>query len=151
MLHKTIIELYFRYGNTVWGQCHQTLLDRLQSMQNRAARIITGISYKDADHPSILYRLGWLSIRHLIVLDLAVSMFKVARGIAPPPTQEMFHYISESHSYDTRSVSSGNFQLESVRLTVGKSAISYIGPKISNDIENQIKQLKNIETFKGKI
>ena len=151
MLHKTLTEPYFRYGNTVWGQCNQTLLDRLQSMQNRAARIITGISYEDADHPSILYPLGWLSIRHLIVLDLAVAMFKVARGIAPPPTQEMFHYISELHSYDTRSASSGNFQLKSVRPTVGKSAISYIGPKIWNDIENQIKQLKTTETFKRKI
>ena len=48
-------------------------------MQNRAVRIIIGISYEDADHPSILYRLGWLSIRHLIVLDLAVAMFKVAK------------------------------------------------------------------------
>ena len=34
---------------------------------------------------------------------------------------------------------------------MGKGAISYIGPKIWNDIENQIKQLKTIETFKGKI
>ena len=151
MLYKTLIESYFRYGNTVWGQCHHTLPDRLQSMQNRAARIITRASYEDADHPSILYRLGWLSIRHLMVLDLAVATFKVARRIAPPPTQEMFHYISEFHSYDTISVSSGNFQLKYVRLTVGKSAISHIGPKIWNDIENQIKQLKIIKTFKGKI
>ena len=90
-------------------------------MQNRAARIITGISYENADHPSILYWLGWLSIRHLIVLDLAGAMFKVAREIAPPPTQEMFYYISELHSYDTRCVSSGNFQ--SVRITVGKSTL----------------------------
>ena len=63
MLHKTLTEPYFRYGNTVWDQCHQTLLDRLQSMQNRAARIITGISYEDADHPSILCRRGVWVIR----------------------------------------------------------------------------------------
>ena len=81
MLHKTLIEPYFRYGNTVLGQCHQTLQDRLQSMQNRAARMIVGISYEEADHPSILYRLGLLRVRHLIVLDLAVAMFKVAKGI----------------------------------------------------------------------
>ena len=62
MLYKTLIEPYFRYGNTVWGQCHQTLLDRLQSVKNRAARIITMIHYEDADHPSILYQIGWLSI-----------------------------------------------------------------------------------------
>ena len=108
-LYRTLTEPYFRYGKTVWGQCHQTLLDRLQSMQIKAAGIITGISYEDTDHPSILYRLGWLRIRRLIVLDLAVAMFKVARGISPPPTQEMFHYISELHSYNTGSASNGNF------------------------------------------
>ena len=43
-------------------------------------------------------RRGWLSIRQLIVLDLAVATFKVAKGIAPPPTWGMFHYISELHS-----------------------------------------------------
>ena len=142
MLYKTLTESYFRYGNTVWDQCHQTSLDRLQSMQNRGARIITGISYEDANHPSILCRRSWLSIRHLTVLDLAVATFKVAKGIAPPPTQKMFHYISELYSYDTRSVSSGNLKLKSVRLTVEKSATSYIGPKTWNGIENQIKQLK---------
>ena len=57
-----------------------------------------------------LYQLGWLIIRHLIVLDLAVAMFKVARGIARPPTLEMFPYISELHFYDPKNPSSGNFK-----------------------------------------
>ena len=123
MSYKTLIEPYFRYGNTVWGQFHQTLQPSLQSMQNKAAGIMTGISYED--HPSILYRLCWFSIRHLIILDLPVAMFKVAKGIAPLPTQEIFHYISGLHSYDTRNAFSGNSQLKYVRLDVGKSSISY--------------------------
>ena len=78
-------------------------------------------------------------------------MFKVARGIAPSPTQEMFHYVSELHSYDTKNASSEKFHLKSVRLTVGASAISYMSPKIWNEIEIQIKQLKTIEIFTEKI
>ena len=75
-------------------------------------------------------------------------MFK---GITIPTTQEMFHYISELHSYDTRSASSRNFKLISVRLNMGKSAISYTGPKLWNDTEIQIKQFKTMEMFKEKI
>ena len=30
-LHKTLIEPYFRYCNIVWGQCNETLKDKLQS------------------------------------------------------------------------------------------------------------------------
>ena len=54
------------------------------------------------------------------------------------PCSGNVRYVSKLHPYDTRSAYSGNFQLKSVRLTMEKSAISYIGPKIWNNIENQI-------------
>ena len=38
LLYKTLIEPYFRYCNTVWGYCNETLLDKLQVLQNKAAR-----------------------------------------------------------------------------------------------------------------
>ena len=38
-LYLTLIEPYFRYCNTVWGNCEQGLLNKLQTPQNRTARI----------------------------------------------------------------------------------------------------------------
>ena len=35
-LYLTLIEPYFRYCNTVWGNCEQGLLNKLQTLQNRA-------------------------------------------------------------------------------------------------------------------
>ena len=64
-----------RYGNTIWGFCDNNLIDKLQCLQNRVCRIITGIGYENADHPSLLKELGLLSIRQLINLDLGVLMF----------------------------------------------------------------------------
>ena len=40
LLYKTLIEPYFRYCNTVWGYCDETLLDKLQVLQNKVARVI---------------------------------------------------------------------------------------------------------------
>ena len=40
LLYKTLIESYFRYCNTVWGYCNKKLLDKLQVLQNKAARVI---------------------------------------------------------------------------------------------------------------
>ena len=51
-LYQSMIEPYFRYCNIVWGQCNETLLDRLQTLQNRAARVIANVSYEAADHNS---------------------------------------------------------------------------------------------------
>ena len=39
-----MIDSYLSYCNTVWGQCDETLLDRLLSLQNKAARSITNFS-----------------------------------------------------------------------------------------------------------
>ena len=54
MLYKTIVELQFRYCNTVWGQCGDTLLNRLQALQSRAARVISFQKYDNTDHERLL-------------------------------------------------------------------------------------------------
>ena len=43
-LYQSMIDPYLSYCNTVWGQCNETLLDRLLSLQNKAARSITNFS-----------------------------------------------------------------------------------------------------------
>ena len=32
-LYRTLVEPYLRYCNIVWGQCNETLLDKLQTLQ----------------------------------------------------------------------------------------------------------------------
>ena len=37
----TLIQSQFDYSDIVWGNCGKTLFDRLQKLQNRAARVLT--------------------------------------------------------------------------------------------------------------
>ena len=137
-LYITIIEPYIRYCNTVWGQCQNFLLNKLQTLQNKAARIVAGKSYKEADHTKLLQELGWLNVRKLICLDLGISMFKINNGDAPEAILEMFRH--NDYSYYTRGVASDNFLVNMARLSIGKTAISYIRPKLWNSIPRSIKQ-----------
>ena len=66
-LCQSTIKLYFRYCNTVWGQCNETLLDRLQTLQNSAARVIANVSYEAADHSGLLCDYGKLNVHNLIL------------------------------------------------------------------------------------
>ena len=43
-LYQSMIYPYLSYCDTVWGQCNETLLDRLLSLQNKAVRSITNFS-----------------------------------------------------------------------------------------------------------
>ena len=76
MLYKTIVKPHFRYCNTVWGHCGDTLLNRLQALRNRAARIISSQKYDNTEHKYLLKNLKWLSVRQLIMLDTAVLVYK---------------------------------------------------------------------------
>ena len=40
-IYNALIQSQFDYCNIVWGNCGKTLFDRLQKLQNRAARVLT--------------------------------------------------------------------------------------------------------------
>ena len=106
-----MIEPYFRYCNIVRGQCNETLLDRLQTFQNRAARVISNVSYEAADHNSLLCDYGWLNVYNLILLDLRAFMYKTQKGLAPDSFFDLYHSVTKVHPYNTRSINKGNLQI----------------------------------------
>ena len=150
-LYQSMIEPYFRYCNIVWGQCNETLLDRLQTLQNRAARVIANISYESADHNSLLCDYGWLNVRNLIRLDLGVFMYKTQKGLAPDVFYDLYHSVTELHSYNTRSAYNGNLQIPLTNLRAGDKAISVSGARIWNNIPKSVKQAQSLDVFKREL
>ena len=45
LLYNSLAQLYFEYFSLVWGNCRDSLKEKLQKLQNRAARVIRGDSY----------------------------------------------------------------------------------------------------------
>jgi hypothetical protein len=44
-----MVQPYFEYCSLVWGNCGESLKEKLQKLQNRAARVITGDTYDTGD------------------------------------------------------------------------------------------------------
>ena len=76
MLYKTLIEPHIRYCSIVWGNCGEALKDKLQILQNRAARIITRTTYDTANHFALLRQLKWLDVRSIRKLEMGLFMRK---------------------------------------------------------------------------
>ena len=148
LLYKSLVEPYFRYGNTVWGLCNSILIDKLQTLQNRIARIDTDTSYDEADHPVLLRELGWLTIRKLITLDLGIFMCKVNKGINHDPICELFHKASDTHRYETRYAMEDDFHKISIKKEITKTAISHSGPKLWNNIPRSVREVSSLDLFK---
>ena len=83
MLYKTLVEPYLRYCNTTWAKCGQQLIRKLQILQTRAARVVMGIKYEEADHDLLLASLGQMNIKQLVYYDTASLMYKITQGAAP--------------------------------------------------------------------
>ena len=53
-----LVQSHFDYCSVVWVNCGKTLRDKLQRLQNRAARVLTNSKY-DADEGILLNDFGW--------------------------------------------------------------------------------------------
>ena len=83
---KTIVQAFISsrldYCNSVLYDVTDNLLQRLQSAQNAAARLITWTGRREHISP-VLQELHWLPVRRRIDFRLATLMFKSLHGCAP--------------------------------------------------------------------
>ncbi len=79
------------YCNTLLGSCSARLINKLQIVQNAAARVLTRT--RKYDHISlVLSTLHWLPIKHRIDLKILLITYEVLNGLAP-------QYLSEVLSH----------------------------------------------------
>ena len=151
-LYRTLIEPYLRYCNTVWGQCSDTLKEKLQCLQNRVARAIAVQRYDEANHRNILNDFEWLNIRHLIDYDLGVLlMYKTVNGHGPEIRKEAFHDVNSTHEHATRSAVKGDLFVPRKTTIIAQQEVSVAGPRLWNMIPSTIRNAQSIDTFKVRL
>ena len=98
LLYHTLIEPSFKYCSIVWRQCSETLKDKLQTLQNKAARAIAKVRYDEANHSKLLTDFGWLSVRNLIKLDMGIFAYKELNNLHPKQDIRPFQKLDEQHT-----------------------------------------------------
>ena len=128
------------YCNSLYYGINQSLHKQLQSLQNRACRIIKGLKKKDGTEPH-LQELHWLRIQERIEFKILLLTFKSINGIAPS-------YLSNLVTYD--SYGSRDIALHSP-VSNSSRAFSVVAPRLWNDLPQDIKQSRDINIFKNKL
>ena len=104
-LYKSLIQPYFDYCSPLWDTCEccdKTLKDNLQTLQNRAARIIYGANY-DTRSKDILKNLKLDSLDERRKKLKCVFLYKVLNGILAPCLRENLERLTAlSRGYDLR-------------------------------------------------
>ena len=151
MLYRSLVETHLRYCNIIWGQYNETLKDRLQVFQNKAARTIAKVKYENADHLRLICQLGWLTVRNLIRLDLGIFIYKSQNNLFPETAGEFHLPASKIHSRQTRSAASGNVFLPRCNLSFTQKSIAFSGATSWNEIPVNIKKAESLDSFKSKL
>ena len=128
----------------VWGGCDSYLLDRLQVLQNRAARVVTGKSWFTSTG-RLLKECKWLSIRQLVFYQTVLGVHKIMRARKPEYLSKKF---GADHPCRTRQSTSGCIRLGdefNAKSSLSHTSLCY------NRIPSTIRQDTTFETFKYKL
>ena len=108
--------------------------DKLQKMQNRAARIIT-FSNCEVRSSFLLYELGWERLEHVRLKQLAVTMYKIHNDLSPSHLRRIFTNTGTSnvHSHNLRN-SEVNYYVPRPRTESAKGSLHYSGSVLWNKI-----------------
>jgi len=82
LIYQAIIQPHFDYCNVVWRNCGKTLQNKVQKLQNRAARVLTYSNY-DADAGYLFELLRWRNLSCQQQIQRATMIFKSLQGLAP--------------------------------------------------------------------
>ena len=123
--------------------------NKLQRLQNWAARVITGLPYAVRSE-EIRKQLGWSSLSEMRNQQKSIMMYKIVNGLAPAYMADMFSFQYGSQVYNLRN-SSLNFEIPIARTELYRNSFAFTGVKIWNKLREDLKTEPSLNAFKKKI
>ena len=145
-MYNALVMPYFNYCGAVWGNINKGLADKLQKLQNRAARILTFSNY-DVRSSVLLDELGWERLEYVRLKQLAVTMYKIHNNLSPSYLRRIFTSTSDVQSHNLRN-SELNYYVLRPRTESAKGNLHYRGSVLSNKIPSEVRKLPSLNVFK---
>lgn len=142
------------YCNALLAGQPASLLNRLQSVQNAAARLYAGVNRR-CDVTTILRdELHWLKVEYRIVYKLCLLVFNCVRGDGPDYLRNYCVNPADQsvRLSRNRSAGSGNLLIPRTHLkTYGQRSFATSGPSAWNALPLELKNEPTLSTFKSKL
>ena len=127
------------------GCCGKTRIDNLQTLQNRAARIVTNSSFR-VSAADLIKRLEWPTISDIILSETATIIYKSTNSLAPEYLSKLFVQNSALTTMRLRNTKAPLFKTSN-----GQKSISFRGPKLRNQLSSDVKRAPSRATFKRRL
>ena len=137
------------YCLPVYGTTNATLLRRVQSLQNFAAKICVE-GAKRSDHATpIIKSLKWLKIDKKLMFDVAITVFKIRNNTLPAWFLHLPTNNEALHGRFTRQLN--NLHVPRHNTDCGGRSLHILGPKIWNSLPSHVINSGSLPSFKAKL
>lgn len=147
-IYHALINSYIRYGIIVWGGASKTALKPLQTLINKAVRIITFAPFGNLDLNPAYKQLHLLTIEQSYKFEIAKFSFKSKYDLLPISIGNYFEFSSEqqNHNHFVRN------RVRPIRFLsnskTGEKTVQYNSFQIWKEIPLEIKTSPSLNIFK---
>ena len=132
---------HINYGSTIWCNASEVHIKKLNSLHRRGVKLISNSQISTNER---FQELNLLTLQQQFTYNVALFMFKVLQGCAPPYLQTLITRSSTNYT-------SVKLRLPLPRIDMYKTSFSFYGTKVWNSLPSQITNSETIKSFKLKL
>ena len=136
------------YCSSVWSSTTNKNIEKLQLVQNFAARICCGVRKFDHITPA-LKDLRWMPVKQQLYLRDATLTFKCMAGCAPEYLTKLFTTREQTSGRSTRNCQ--KLQIPLFKTSTGQKSFIFRAVTIWNNLPQSLKLSMNFKDFKRKL
>ena len=139
-LYFAIFHCHLFYGISLWGFANKQDIKRIQVLQNKAVRLLAGVSLHANLNP-IFVSLRILNIQKIRDFEICKFMYRFNHGQISQNFANFFIPTKSIHNYNTRFSSSLSYSIPRIHKEKCKHSLRFSGTKLWNEIPIAIRSL----------
>ena len=148
-IYYGIFHTLFSYSTQIWGQLNDNQLNRIQTLQNKAIRIINFAEYKESASP-LFRKSKILKVSDIVNVQNLLLVFDCVKGQLPTALSNIFIPVKNTHTYGTRGAKNCKILVPAANTTIyGLRSIKYQSIQVWNYMITQYSNTNFIEKSKN--